>query len=103
VVQRFELEPPEAAVLLQAARTKDVLDVLAALVRREGLLRAGKAHPALVEQRQQSVVLARLIAALRLPDEEDRRPQHRGSRGVYQVTRRRWREELAAQRLKVTS
>jgi hypothetical protein len=93
VVERFELEVPESAILLQAARTKDAVDQLAGVVRREGLLSAGKPHPALVEQRQQSVVLARLVAALRLPDEEDRRPQRRGSRGVYATIRKGWEQD----------
>ena len=41
------------------------------------------AHPALTESRQQSITLTRLIASLRLPsDEDDVRPQRRGSRGL---------------------
>jgi hypothetical protein len=55
-----------------------------------------KANPALVELRQQRILLTRLIVALRVPlgSEEgedghaasgDRRPQHRGVRGVYAV------------------
>ena len=52
--------------------------------------RGRRAHPALVEARQQRIALARLLAALRLPagEEEagDRRPQRRmGVRGVYGV------------------
>lgn len=45
-------------------------------------------HPLVVEARQSSIALARLVAALRLPDdavdgEEAKRPQRRGIRGVY--------------------
>jgi hypothetical protein len=48
------------------------------------------AHPALIEARQQALVLSRLIASLRLPsgdvDEDLKRPQRRGaSRGSYGV------------------
>jgi len=47
-------------------------------------MRDGKAHPALVESRQQRIVFARLLAALRLPDDQHgERPQRRQVRGVY--------------------
>ena len=46
------------------------------------------AQPLMVEARQQSIVLARLIAALRIPDAEDNRPQRRGVRGAYGVQMR---------------
>jgi hypothetical protein len=47
-----------------------------------------RAHPALVELRQQQLLLARLIVALRVPmgDQEETGPpraQRRGIRGVY--------------------
>jgi len=40
-------------------------------------------HPALIEARQQRLVLARLLTALRLPDETDHRTQRRAMRGFY--------------------
>lgn len=83
VVARFELERHEADLLTQACRTLDLIDALDQLVDGEGLMRDGKAHPALVEARQQRITLARLLAALRLPDEEEQRPQRRQIRGVY--------------------
>ena len=50
----------------------------------ETLTPKGKAHPALVEARQQQIVLARLIASLRIPDADDEQPQRRGAaRGAY--------------------
>lgn len=87
----YELEQHEERLLLEACRVTDVLDALAALVAVDGLVEAGphgrKSHPALVEARMQQVTLAKLFAALRLPDglEGDRRPQRRGPRGVYSV------------------
>ncbi len=47
-------------------------------------------HPALTESRQQSITLARLLAALRMPSGEEGgqliRPQRRGgARGAYGV------------------
>lgn len=91
VVDAYELEEHEAALLLEAARTVDLLDDLAALVARDGPMVGGKMHPAAVEARQARIALARLTAALRLPAGEEgdeqkgaRRPQRRvGARGVY--------------------
>jgi len=96
VVDDYELDEHETALLLEACRTVDVLDDLAAAVRRDGALvdspQGLRAHPAAVEARQQRIALARLVAALRLPSgtEGDRqagaRPQRRvGARGVYGV------------------
>lgn len=85
----FELDEHELALLREAVRTVDRLDQLEAAVDHvvvdgpQGM----KAHPALVEARQQRIVLARILAALRLPsgDEQEGRPQRRsGARGVYQ-------------------
>ena len=45
-------------------------------------------HPVYVEVRQQSATLARLIAALRLPDEATgKRPQKRQLRGVQKPSK----------------
>lgn len=94
VLAEYDLEQHELLLLREAVRTVDVLDTLTALVAAEGAVvtspQGNKAHPALVEARQQRITLARLLAALRLPagEEEagDRRPQRRvGVRGVYAV------------------
>lgn len=96
VLGKYELEIHELGLLTAMVRTTDLLDRLAAVAKREGLMVEGphgsKPHPAVTEARQQSIVLARLTAALRLPagDEHDqaagRRPQRRvGARGVYGV------------------
>ena len=85
VLARYEMDEHETALLREAVRTLSQLDALDAAVRVDGVLVAGKAHPALVEARQQRVVLARLIASLRLPeDDAGARPQRRGAaRGSY--------------------
>lgn len=93
VTDVYLLEEHEQRLLLEASRTVDLLDDLAVAVARDGPLLDGRAHPAVVEARQQRIALARLVAALRLPagDEDDRqqgarRPQRRvGARGVYQL------------------
>jgi hypothetical protein len=81
-------------LLLQACRTADRLDRLeveASLgtVTVENHRGDQVAHPAMVEARQQSIVLARLLAAMRMPsgDEGDlSRPQRRGApRGAYGI------------------
>jgi hypothetical protein len=91
VADEWDLDEHEAAILLEAARTVDLLTQLDAAVRRDGPLvstdQGPKVHPAAVEARQQRITLARLIAALRLPNEETgARPQRRGgARGSYGI------------------
>jgi len=93
----YDLDEHESALLTEAVRTVDALDALDAKVRREGVIVTGpqgdRAHPALVEARQQRITLARLLAALRVPqgaegdEQASARPQRRGgARGVYGIT-----------------
>lgn len=83
----LELDEHERLLLLEACRTADTLDALADVISREGAMRGGEPHPALIESRQQRLALARLIASLRLPDDMTApagRPQRRGAaRGSY--------------------
>jgi hypothetical protein len=93
VVEEYELEEHESALLLEMCRARDRLDALAAVIRAEGVIEEGlgRAHPAAVEARQLAITFSRLSAALRLPAgaEDDRqaharRPQRRhGVRGIY--------------------
>lgn len=95
MTDEYELEQHERALLIEACRTTDLLDELAKTIEDEGLMVAGRMHPAAVEARQQKIALARIVAALRLPagDEDSseqrkdvRRPQRRvGARGVYRL------------------
>lgn len=96
ILDDYDLDEHERALLLEACRSVDLLDLLDAAVRKDGPMvdspQGQKAHPAAVEARQQTIALARLLAALRLPagaDEdraEGRRPQRRGApRGVYPI------------------
>jgi len=92
----YELRQHELDLLERACIVLDRLKTLDAVVARDGVGAGDRPHPALIESRMQSIVFARLIVALRLPDDEDEtlhRPQRRGSRGVYQITRRE-RERL---------
>lgn len=90
VVDDFDLTEQELALLRQAARTADACDRLQAVVDDEGPMVPAKddgtrAHPALVELRQQRITLARLLVAMRIPDDDEPagRTQRRGIRGVY--------------------
>jgi hypothetical protein len=87
-VEEFELGEHELSLLRQAVRVADVCEDLQDLVDRDGPVRDGKAHPALVELRQQRILLARLVVALRVPlgdEDAQTRPPHRGIRGVYSI------------------
>ncbi len=91
VVDSFELDEHELTLLRQACRVADTCDDLQEHVDRDGVVADGKAHPALVELRQQRILLARLVVALRVPlgeqedDGEDVAPRtgYKGLRGVY--------------------
>ena len=90
MLRDFDLDEHELSRLRQAVRTADLCDNLQALVDTDGPLLEGPAHPALVELRQQPILLARLVVALRVPmgeqDENARQwSQYRGVRGVYGI------------------
>lgn len=85
VTDDYELGEHELTILLEAARTVDALAELEKIVQTEGVTNVSpqgvRAHPALVEARQQRIVLAKLVASLRIPldDEQSagRLPQQR--------------------------
>lgn len=90
VVGDYDLEQHELLLLVEACRVADRLDRLAAESESASLTVENYkgdqvANPLLTEARQQGIVLARLLAALRLPSgEEESRPQRRsGPRGAY--------------------
>lgn len=91
VVGAYELDEHEIALLVEAVRTVDLLDLLEVEVRKGAVVESPqgrKANPAAVEARQQRIALARLLAALRLPSGEGAgvRPQRRvGVRGTYGI------------------
>jgi hypothetical protein len=96
VVGDLELDPHEELILVQAVRCVDRLDEMAEALKGAPLTVVNakgdeQPHPLLVESRQQSLLLARLVASLRLPsglsdDGELVRPQRRGAaRGSYGI------------------
>lgn len=88
IVDTYELSEHELQVLREAVRTVDQIDRLHAIVEADGLMQDSpqgrRVHPAVAEMRQQRIVLARLLAALKIPEagaEDSRGPV----RGVYQI------------------
>ncbi len=88
VLRDFGLADHEELVLLQACRVSDNLDRLQCEMATGSLViessQGSRIHPALVEARQQSLALAKIMASLRIPfGEEDKQPQNRsGVRGA---------------------
>jgi hypothetical protein len=89
VLDEYELGEHELVLLRRAVRVADACGSLQAVIDVEGVMAGDHPHPALVELRQQSITLARLIVALRIPAADDAggdakpRSQRRGTRGVY--------------------
>jgi hypothetical protein len=87
VVDTFELMPHELPLLREVVRVVDRLEQLEEVIAEEGVMEGGKPHPALVEARQQQIILGRLLTTLRLPEDwadVGSRPQRRGAaRGPY--------------------
>lgn len=97
VVDAYDLDQHEVALLTAACRTADRLEDIADVLAQQTSLTTTNArgdlvaHPLLVEQRQQGISLSRLLASLRLPTGETEagepvRPQRRGAaRGSYGI------------------
>ncbi|MDO9498107.1 MAG: hypothetical protein Q7J48_20555 [Nocardioides sp.] len=88
VLAEFDLDEHERQLLHETCRTRDLCDRLQAVLGNEGVMSESsqgvRVHPAVVEIRQQRIVLARLLAALNVPSGEEA-PAARGVRGVYAV------------------
>jgi hypothetical protein len=95
VLGEFTLDEHELSLLRQACRVADMCSDLQAIVDADGPISSTpsgpRTHPAVVELRQQRILLARLVVALRVPlgEETERssqgtpRLQRRAVRGVY--------------------
>ena len=94
-LEDYDFDVHEELLLLQACRCADRLDLLATEAAANSVTVTNYKgdrvpHPALTESRQQSLVLSRLLASLRMPSGEVEgqlvRPQRRGaSRGSYGI------------------
>jgi hypothetical protein len=83
---------PAREIALTACRTADRVDELETQAAAVDPVVEGRAgpmiHPLFAEVRQQAALLARLVAALRLPDQASgKRPQHRQIRGTQQPSK----------------
>jgi len=84
VVADFDLAPWELDLLRQSVAVVDNCESLQAIAGKEGLLLEDRVHPATIELRLQRVLLVKLLADLRIPDDDEPRPPRRsGSRGAY--------------------
>lgn len=83
----LELDIRDGLILGESCRATDRLDALDRAIRRDGeLLPDGRVNPALTAAVKLQITLARLLAALRLPEDLSNpaaRPQRRGVRGIY--------------------
>jgi len=81
----YDFSPHELPAVYQVCRTVDLIDRLQATVDAAPVIADEvRVLPAVVELRQQRLTLARLLAAMRLPDLDTAiRPQRRQVRGTY--------------------
>lgn len=99
----YEFTDAEFALLEEACRTLDSLDLLAAAISTDGAMATGSTgqpvvHPALTEARGQRLVLHRLIAALALPDEDGQAVPTGRALAAGAAARVRWGAAQAAVR-----
>jgi len=71
----LEFDVREVALIVEACRTVDIIDELAGAVKADGLMSAGSTgqpvvNPAVAELRQQQAAFARLIGALKFPEDD---------------------------------
>lgn len=90
IVERLDFEAHESRLLHETCRASDRCDALARALRAQGVvLPDGRPNPMLRESREQAITLARLVTALRLPDDLSEpagsRAQRRGTRGVHRL------------------
>ena len=74
-IANYELTDSELELLAEVCRSLDVIDGLNAAIARDGLTVEGasgqvRVHPAVAEVRSTGLAVARLLALLRLPDEQ---------------------------------
>lgn len=82
VLRDFELADHEESILQQACRTVDILDRLQVEIGAGALMvmssQGSRMNPAVVEFRQQTLALAKLMASLRIPfGDDEAAPQQR--------------------------
>jgi hypothetical protein len=93
-VYSFADEPASERLLVECARIVDRLDALDAAVRRDGaMLATGRLNPALVESRQQQLVLGRLVNALDLRSADESAGAATVSDAARDIASARWAKQ----------
>jgi len=88
IAASYDLSTAERELLLEAARTIDLVERLEKVIAESPGLTIGlRAHPAVVEIRQQRLALGRLLAQLQIPPEELESPTTVRARRAAEV---RW-------------
>lgn len=100
VLRVYDLAAHERRILEQVCATVDAIAELDALVARDGALATGSkgqpvVHPAVAEARQQRSTFARLLAELRLPDEDGVAVPSPASLQAQRAARVRWDGSVA--------
>lgn len=108
LVGAYTFEPAELALLEAAARQADTVAALEAAIAEDGMMVTGSAgqprlNAAVAEARQGRLAFAKLIAALAIP-EDDNRPAAERSRNATHAANARWdrkRRELDSVKARV--
>ncbi|OLT08689.1 hypothetical protein BJF77_12040 [Kocuria sp. CNJ-770] len=83
-VREYELTDAELVVLGEACRVLHIVEQLEEIVEAKGFMASSsqglRTHPAVVEQRQQRLLLSRLLRELRLPADEGHSAAGEGAR-----------------------
>ena len=100
--EKYEFDPHEAEVLLEACRTLDVIDELAGVVRRDGAMTVGASgqpvvHGAVGELRQYQAAASRLLAQLNLDSAEVGQVLSAKQASARAAAQKRWRDKKAVQ------
>lgn len=99
---KYEFDPHEAEVLLEACRTLDLIDELAGVVRRDGVMTVGASGQPVVngavgELRQYQAHAARLLTQLNLDSAEVGQVLSAKQAQARAAAQKRWRDRQAVQ------
>jgi len=102
VQDRYEFDPHETEVLLEVCRTLDVIERLAAVVDRDGVMTVGSTGQPVVngavgELRQQQAAAARLLAQLNLDAVELGQVLTARQASARAAAQKRWRDQKRGQ------
>lgn len=99
-LEKYEFDPHELQVLLEACRSMDTIDDLAVSVRTDGVMTVGSQgqpvlNGAVAELRQQQSALARLLTQLNLDSAELGQALSAKQASARAAAQKRWRDRKA--------